>query len=72
MKKITPMANKSPEMRKALEDFFPGLSDDLEAQVCPTCKKRIDMADFDGRLSLKEYHISGMCQTCQDIVFNER
>ena len=34
---------------------------------CPICGNVI--TDFRDELSLKEYKISGLCQTCQDEVF---
>ncbi len=42
---------------------------DIEAGLCPFCKKEIKVNQFRDRLSLKEYHISGLCQSCQDDVF---
>jgi hypothetical protein len=36
---------------------------------CPTCRKPINMNDFKDMLSRKEFRISGMCQECQDGVF---
>jgi uncharacterized CHY-type Zn-finger protein len=36
---------------------------------CVTCGKRADI--FRDSLSVKEYHISGMCQKCQDEIFSE-
>jgi len=36
---------------------------------CPICNKSINIYDFKDRLSLKEYHISGMCQKCQNKIF---
>lgn len=38
--------------------------------VCPTCCKDMTNEDFKDLLSVKEYTISGMCQACQDKVFN--
>ena len=60
-----PFANKSPEMRKFIENvtgYIPG--------HCATCKALINNEDFHDDLSRREYGISGMCQKCQDIVFN--
>lgn len=39
--------------------------------VCPICKKTINFNDFEDELSKKEYQISGMCQKCQNEIFNE-
>jgi hypothetical protein len=41
----------------------------IAARACVTCGKRADL--FRDSLSVKEYHISGMCQICQDEVFIE-
>lgn len=34
------------------------------------CGKPVDVKEFKDVLSAKEYYISGLCQTCQDSVFN--
>ncbi len=48
------------------------LSDDEKDYVCPTCTKVVKpLVDFKDALSLKEWRISGMCQPCQDSIFNE-
>ena len=37
---------------------------------CPMCGKEIDVStEFKDKLSIKEYFISGLCQSCQDIAF---
>ena len=36
---------------------------------CPHCKKLICFEDFKDKLSLKEFTISGLCQSCQDLTF---
>jgi len=36
---------------------------------CPFCNKKINMSDFRDELSKKEYFISGLCQKCQDEIF---
>ena len=41
----------------------------VENNICPFCKKQVDMADFRNDISLKEYNISGLCQKCQDNFF---
>lgn len=49
-------------------------------KICPTCDKpptqtgRNDYPEafmFVDELSAREYYISGMCQACQDSVFND-
>lgn len=42
-----------------------------EKGVCPFCGKTINPeTEFRDDLSLKEYGISGLCQKCQDEVFD--
>jgi len=38
--------------------------------LCPMCSKPIKMKEFKDDLSRKEYGISGMCQVCQDGIFD--
>ena len=40
-------------------------------QICPFCGHEINMAQFRDVISVKEFHISGLCQRCQDEVFGE-
>ena len=42
---------------------------DVENNKCPFCKKEINLSDFKNNVSIKEYHISGLCQKCQDEIF---
>ena len=46
--------------------------DKVHKGVCPTCdtKDAKSTIKADDKLSLKEFKISGMCQACQDSVFN--
>ena len=39
---------------------------------CPLCGKDIGLGACKDELSEKEYLISGMCQECQDGVFDEK
>lgn len=41
----------------------------VEFGKCRTCGKEINPGHFRDRLSAKEFRISGMCQKCQDEVF---
>lgn len=42
----------------------------FESSKCVFCKKEINVnKEFIDKLSLKEYKISGMCQSCQDQIF---
>jgi len=49
-----------------------GFSKEVEAVehgFCPLCKKPVSIADFRDELSIREYKISGICQSCQDEMF---
>ena len=41
----------------------------ITSKPCATCGQDVTLDSFKDELSLKEFHISGMCQTCQDSVF---
>ena len=45
--------------------------DRVEAGKCPMCNKVINPSEFKDELSRKEFKISGMCQKCQDDIFDE-
>jgi hypothetical protein len=64
-----PMSDKNPVLVDTFDAMFPGLKEALKAGKCPCCSKPI--LGFKDALSAREYEISGMCQDCQDDVFNE-
>ena len=41
----------------------------ITSASCVFCKRPVTHADFRDEPSLREYHISGICQQCQDQVF---
>jgi hypothetical protein len=41
----------------------------VEMGQCPFCKEKINMENFEDELSLKEFKISGLCQSCQNKFF---
>ena len=43
----------------------------VKAGLCFSCKKEVNAEGFKDELSMKEFFISGLCQTCQDEVFGE-
>ena len=43
--------------------------DAIENGFCPICNKPIVQGEFKNTLSKKEFKISGMCQKCQDSMF---
>ncbi len=60
---------KSPAIESLLTSIN-GISrqDAAKQQICTTCKKEV--GSFKDDLSMREAAISGMCQACQDEVFN--
>jgi len=57
---------------KAIEDLLTSIAgisrqEAMELKVCTYCKGPI--SHFRDTLSVKEYRINGLCQTCQDQVF---
>ena len=44
----------------------------VEENKCPLCERIIDMKSFRDKLSLKEFQVSGLCQDCQDEIFNPK
>lgn len=41
----------------------------VEQGRCPFCGRQIKTEEFRDALSRKEFQISGLCQTCQDVIF---
>jgi hypothetical protein len=42
----------------------------IKAKTCPCCNGGVEQDSFRDEISLKEFHISGLCQDCQDSVFS--
>ena len=62
------------EKAPALDAFITSLlgidrKESIETKTCATCNADVELDSFKDKLSLKEFHISGMCQHCQDSVF---
>jgi len=43
----------------------------VEQGRCPFCKNKIKMEEFRDSISWREFHISGLCQKCQDDFFDD-
>lgn len=56
--------------KEIIEKLFPDALRRMEAGRCPICAKVIKPEEFRTELDVKEYKISGMCQSCQDKAFN--
>lgn len=42
----------------------------VERSICPICGNAVDINEFRDKCSLREYRISGLCQSCQDSIFS--
>jgi hypothetical protein len=64
-------SQKSPEIERFLDDFSKRhFGHSRKDPVCATCgSKKIKEEDFKDILSWREFHISRMCQECQDKTF---
>lgn len=50
--------------------MFTEMSQNKKDGKCPFCGKKVNPeTEFKDQLSLKEFHISGLCQKCQDEFF---
>ncbi|KKN27772.1 hypothetical protein LCGC14_0861220 [marine sediment metagenome] len=56
-------------VKEKLGLFFPEELERIRNNQCPICCCNIDITKFKDKLSLKEFHISGLCQKCQDKMF---
>ncbi len=54
----------------SLRLFGRKLSEALEQGICVRCGARVRLEDFRDELSKKEYYLSGLCQRCQDEVWD--
>lgn len=61
---------QKPDLNKPAFAIFPDMRESVKQDKCPICSKKICESDFDDELSRKEYSISGMCQKCQNDIFN--
>lgn len=59
---------RTPELQQFLDAAFPDFEANRRAGKCATCGGEV--GEFRDEVSRKEFTISGMCQTCQDDVFD--
>ena len=64
--------DKSDKLKNYIDEVM-GFNVELKIKLehCPVCMEEINRDDFRDQLSLREFDISGMCQSCQDITFVE-
>ena len=55
--------------KKIVTKIFPKEVELVEKMICPFCKKSILNEYFKDYISMKEYLISGLCQSCQNKIF---
>ena len=61
---------QKPNINKLVFSNSPVMKELIESNKCVQCEKEIKKSDFKDRLAKKEYSISGLCQSCQDKIFN--
>jgi hypothetical protein len=62
--------NKAPGILLMMEALVPGSLGRILASKCPSCGCDIDPEnDFKDEISRREFHISGLCQKCQDDIW---
>lgn len=61
-----------PDLSKKPVSFLHDMVRAVSEGICPLpdCHKPISMDQFRDELSRREYRISGLCQSCQDKIFN--
>jgi len=64
------MGLEKPDTNKPVFRIFPEARESVREGKCPFCGKDIKEEEFKDALSKKEFSISGMCQECQDRIFN--
>ncbi len=61
---------KTPEMNATIKSLFGiDINASVGEKICVFCRQ--PATEFRDELSKKEFEISGMCQICQDEVFEE-
>ena len=65
----TPMSDKSDAMRDTLEAMWPGTKKRIAEGKCPVCSRAITA--FRDHLSEREFEVSGLCQKCQDSIWED-
>jgi len=62
------MENSKKELLKSVG--FEKEIENVENGKCPFCGKPVNEKDFKDELSRKEFHLSGMCEKCQNDFFD--
>jgi hypothetical protein len=64
------MSLQKPDFKRPVFKLMPQAKISIENGECPTCGREIQEKDFKDEASRREYSISGMCQWCQNKIFN--
>ena len=72
---MTDPTPKAPLIRKMLDELSTATmkrsaSESIKKDICVQCAKPVKVEDFRDAISLREYAITGLCQTCQDIIYD--
>jgi len=59
-----------PNINKPVFKTNPTMIPDIQQGNCVWCHKPVKENEFTDELSKKEYSVTGMCQVCQDNMFN--
>ncbi|WP_094226953.1 hypothetical protein [Methanolobus psychrotolerans] len=61
-----------PQLSGLTRSMYPGIQELVNARKCPQCEATIDPdKEFrDGR-AMNEYMMTGLCQACQDKIFED-
>lgn len=71
MKRTIPMQTFTDDLTKRI--YGKSNTDALSTDTCLSCNKAVtEKSEFKNERSRREYTISGLCQTCQDEVFNSK
>ena len=64
-------SEKAPELEQTISAIF-GINrkESIERKQCAICSSEVELDSFKDEISLKEFHISGMCQPCQNKIFS--
>lgn len=57
--------------RGIIGSIFPNQLERIDNGQCPFCGEQVLDGDFKDMISREEFVISGLCQKCQDEVFND-
>ena len=68
---LKPLEGGESMDRAIMESLFPEQTRLAEQGYCPMCAVSMAGKSFKDALSFREFQISGMCQVCQDEVFNQ-